>query len=352
MADCDHFSKIITQSREVSKIQLLNKKKLIAIVVTLLLILFGCSDNNSNEDNQTNELAIQSPINFTYNEQDYSIIPFYREYLNYIEEAKKQEVNLSELYHQTVKQPFLVNAFGKEFKDSELEDWTLTTPTAIDKLEETVNLLIKNQNSINKLVEETLKESSDNLKGGKKSVYIIPANPSNTSTMKFLNGVTGVTWEKDVILIQIDPTLLKDEYLKYCLAHEYHHSVFMETNELPYRTTLEHDVILEGKADAFAKNLYQDINIEWHEFTTSQMEVETWKFFKENADGIGLTSKEILFNGSITKDIPERANYTLGNKIMDSFIEENPNTPTEEWTDMTVNEILEKSNYEEKLIDE
>ncbi|MDL4843026.1 DUF2268 domain-containing protein [Aquibacillus rhizosphaerae] len=220
---------------------------------------------------------------------------------------------------------------------------------SIDKLEESVQLLIENQSSINILIKEALKESSEKLPGGKKSIYIIPANPTNTSTMKFLNGVTGVTWEKDVILIQIEPSLLKDEYLKYCLAHEYHHSVYMENTELAYTTTLLHDVILEGKADTFAENLYQDITIPWHQFSSIKMEENTWEFLKENADSTGLATKEVLLYGSKIKDIPDRANYTIGKEIMEEFLDENPNIPIEEWTNMPANEILLESKYEESF---
>ncbi|RCW63946.1 DUF2268 domain-containing protein [Saliterribacillus persicus] len=309
------------------------------------ILLFGCSDSTEGENSA--EIDFKTPVTFTNKGQEFTIIPFYQEYLNYIEGAKKQEANLKQLYYQTVKQPFLVNAFGEEFKDGEIEDWTLSTPTPINELEKSVQNLIENQSSINEIVKQTLKESSDKLPGGKKSIYIIPANPTNTSTMKFLNGVTGVTWQKDVILIQIEPSLLKDEYLNYSLAHEYHHSVFMENNELDYNTTLKDDVILEGKAETFARSLYPDIIVPWHKFPTIQMEENAWEFFKENTSATDLAVKEVLLFGKAKKNIPDRAIYTLGNKIMNSFTEENPNIPIEEWTDMSANEILLESQYEE-----
>lgn len=312
--------------------------RILIVLTSIPIFLLGCSEKEN-----------QSPITFNHNGQEFTIIPLYQEYLNYIEDAKGKETNLDALYEETVKQSFAASAFGEEFKDWEIEDWTFSTPTFIDELEESLQLLIENHEKIVRIIKETLKDSSDKLPGGKKSVYIIPANPTNASTMEVLNGVTGVTWEKDVILLQIEPAFLEEEYLMYCLAHEYHHSVYMENNELDYTTTLLEDVILEGKADTFAKSLYPDVTIPWHEFSTVELEANTWEFLKKNGNSTALDSKEVSFVGNQMKEIPSRANYTIGYKIMEHFIEHNPNISIAEWTNLSAQDVLVQSKYEESF---
>ncbi|WP_161493892.1 DUF2268 domain-containing putative Zn-dependent protease [Virgibacillus necropolis] len=56
--------------------------------------------------------------------------------------------------------------------------------------------------------------------------------------------------------------------------------------------------------------------------------------------------KDRFFFGDSSKNVPKWAKYKTGNKIMESFIEENPNVSIANWTDMRADEILMKSKYE------
>jgi uncharacterized protein YjaZ len=108
---------------------------------------------------------------------------------------------------------------------------------------------------------EALKDSSDKLPGEDKSIYVLPSIPEFKSDLKNMNYVAGEVWNKNTIVILIDPSFI-DENLKYTIAHEYHHVVAMEDAEA--YTLLERS-ILEGKADTFAKMIYPDVEIPWLE---------------------------------------------------------------------------------------
>lgn len=52
-----------------------------------------------------------------------------------------------------------------------------------------------------------------------------------------------------------------------------------------------------------------------------------------------------FMSGNDSKNIPKRASYMIGYKIMQSYLEQNPNTEMEEWTALDSKEIVQKSEY-------
>ncbi|QOR64910.1 hypothetical protein IM538_13750 [Cytobacillus suaedae] len=315
-------------------------------MICTLFLLISCSNDTSEVISPT-DTSIQTPIIFSHNDQEFQIISYYQEILDYVNDAKKQPENLEEIYKKSVAEPFRIKAYGENDGFWIYNHWTFIPPTNISKLEESVQSLIANQIEINKLIEESLKKSADKLPGGNKTVYLFPANPDLSYSLKQMKGVTGAVMAKDdVILIQIDPSYFDATILKFTIAHEYHHAVYMEENVISGTNTLLDTVILGGKADTFAKIIYPDIKAPWSEPLSEILENVTRKILMDNLSSIDPKIKDDFHNGNPSRGIPQWANYKIGNKIMELFINLNPDVSIEVWTQTPADEILFKSNYE------
>lgn len=309
-------------------------------------LLISCT-NDTTKVYTPSETSIQNPMIFSHNGQEFKINLYDKELFEYVNQAKKQSNNLEELYRNLVSEPFRINAYGENDGYWVLNHWTFNTPTNIGRLEESISSLVENKEEIYHLIKDALKKSSDKLPGGNKTVYVFPANPDNSIGMRQMKGVAGVTMGKeDIILIQIEPSFFEEDILKFTVAHEYHHAVYMENNAVSRLSTLLDTVILEGKADTFAKLIYPEVKAPWTDPLSDESEYEVWKIFKDNINSYDPVIKEEFHNGNLNKGIPQWANYKIGNKILELFLDENTETSIETWTQIPAYEILLKSNYE------
>lgn len=337
---------------------------MIFIFLFSILTLFGCdfeSDKtssspennaensievheNSLKDEETPKKNIPSSETFTYKGQGFEVVYFYENYMNYLEKVKEQPANSDELFKEAVLNP-LGGGDGKWI----LQQWGFQTPTRPALLEKYLQTLIEKQDIINNLIVEALKDSADQLQPGvSKYVYVLPANPDDAYTLKKVKGTAAITWNQNTMTIQIAPPFLEESNLKFAVAHEYHHTVFLEKNELRVDDTLLDSVLIEGKADTFARIIYPDIHTPWSDFSTRENEIQTWKVLQQNASSTDSLVKDSFFLGDGVKGLPKWANYKIGNKVMDNFIERNPDVSIADWTNLPSNEILEKSKYGEE----
>ncbi|WHX28088.1 DUF2268 domain-containing putative Zn-dependent protease [Virgibacillus halodenitrificans] len=337
-------------------------KKLPFLLLLILIALTACSydsanpastlDNNkkaaeqsahssATEGDSTKE-EVPSSFSFTYIGQKFEVVYYYKSFLQYIEKAEQQPKNLNGTYIETI-----INPIAEERGVRLSKGWGFGTPTQPDLLAEYLQSLIENQDTIHKIITDSLKKSANELQpGADKYVYVFPANPEDKDVMESVVGVSAFTWNENFISLQIAPPFFNESSLKQAVAHEYHHTVLFENNELGY--TLLESVLIEGKADTFAKIIYPEIQMPWSYFSSEENESQTWEVLKENMTSAMPSIQDEFFLGNTGKGLPQWANYKIGNKIMDSFIEENPNITIDDWTDMPANEILEKSKYAEK----
>ncbi|MDL4839477.1 DUF2268 domain-containing protein [Aquibacillus rhizosphaerae] len=319
----------------------------------LILLMVSCSNDTAQENENTGSKAIlnSEPVTFVHNKHEFKVVYYFAEFLNYIEKAEQEPGNLDELYIESVLNPFSKDVFGEYYGETLSSNWGLGTPTNTEILKRYNEALLEDQDKINSLIVEALKKSVNELPPGTdKTVYVFPANPKNASVMKWIKGVSGLTWNKDFFLIQIAPSFLNEDMLKLAVAHEYHHSVLFEDKDNYNNTTVLGEVLLEGRADKFSRILYPEIEPPWSHFSPSQEEA-TWNLLNENIDSTDYSIIDDLFNGVRSKGIPDRSNYKIGYAIMTNFIQKNPDITILEWSKMSPIEILEKSNYEEKKFD-
>ncbi|WP_060678743.1 DUF2268 domain-containing protein [Virgibacillus halodenitrificans] len=337
-------------------------KKLPFLLFLFLIALTACSYDSDNpassQDNDkkaseqsahssateadTTKEEVPSSFSFTYKDQQFEVVYYYKSFLEYIEKAEQQPENLNGLYIETI-----INPIAEERGIRLSKGWGFGTPRELETLEKYLKSLIDNQDTIHKIITDSLKKSANELQpGADKYVYVFPANPEDNHVMETMEGVAASAWSENFFAIQIAPPYFEEKSLKQAVAHEYHHTVFFKKNELSY--TLLESVLIEGKADTFAKIIYPDIQMPWSNFSSEENESQTWKVHKENMTSAMPSIQDDFFLGNTSKGLPQWANYKIGNKIMESFIEEKPNITIGDWTDMPANEILEKSKYAEK----
>ncbi|WP_142354040.1 DUF2268 domain-containing protein [Fredinandcohnia onubensis] len=318
------------------------------IFSVIVVLLIGCT-NKTIEVESPKDLNIKNPFIVKNGNQEFRIIPFYSQILDYIESVSETEQHekMEEHYYQKVVEPFQLDTLGKGEGYWLKDHWAFATPKDIKTLEEFVYSLINNQDEINKTIEQALIKSSNTLPGENKTVYLFPPNPDDMYDINLMGGTAGLS-VKDVIIIQIDPSSFNLDLLEYSVAHEYHHTIYMEGENVNWKNTLLDSIIHEGKADTFAKSLYPDINIPWIEPLSAQTEKEVWKNLEDDLWSIDSLIINDYF-GNPNKGIPHWTNYKIGYQIVNSFLEKNPTTPVRDWTLLSAEEILSNSKYGERI---
>lgn len=302
------------------------------ILIGISIILMGCS-NEKEIIESPSEPIIHSPLIVKYNDQEFEIINYYQEYIDFLNVAKKNPTNLEALFKQSFDKALKLDGFGYDATNS----LHLTAPSDIEAMKQSVDILIEKNGLTNNLIVEALKEASDILPGGNKSVYIFPVD---TEFMKE-EARAGYTLNKNSIILYIDP-LIDEKDLQHTVAHEYHHAVYMGTDKAKWHTLLEQSV-LEGKAEAFAKMLFP--NVDYSYLDQNQVGNKTWKVFRENINSTDDSITYDFYYGNQMKGITPYAKYKIGYLIVDSFLEENPNLSINEWTELPAEYIFMNSKY-------
>ncbi len=195
------------------------------------------------------------------------------------------------------------------------------------------------------ITKKALLNITSNLPGPDTKIIFMPANPAMHNLFVKNNlCMNGVTLGKGKIIIMIDPSFPQwKKTLPIVLAHEYHHSVWISRNWKDPDFTLLEYLIFEGRADAFASNLYKDVENPWTSMISREQEKRVWK----------LIELEILMKGHDRinkvmwgdKDIPVGSGYAIGFNIVESFKKNNPEYSDKEIIDLRPEEILKMSKY-------
>ncbi|QDP41189.1 DUF2268 domain-containing protein [Radiobacillus deserti] len=330
------------------------KKKWLVLMWLWLpsLLLLGCTNENSNGKTEV-KTSPDVPVTFEYKQQEYEIRNFYDELLEYAEKADSQSDQLNEIYREHVLEPFRIHAFGEMGGYSAISSWHFAPPEDIKELEEDIKALKKRKNKINTLIIEALKESADKLPPDEgKTIYLFPANysvPGLSYSLPLMGGVTGRVWNEDFVFFRLDPSFEK-ESLQYMIAHEYHHTVNFEKSKENHSETLLEAVMIEGKAELFAETVYPDVEVSWSKpFISQQSEQKVWNYLKENQNLTNVEIKSEFTNGNPRKNLPQWSLYRIGKRIMEIFVDNNPDISIQDWTKLPAREILSKSKYEEKF---
>jgi uncharacterized protein YjaZ len=315
------------------------------VSIFLLLLLASCSSQHAVDKEEKETIPAQTEVSFSHNEQNFKIIPFYEEVLAYTGYVKDNPSKSNPgAYVEKVLEPIK--------KKSEMNylslDYPFSSSTDVERFEDTTMKLLQNEKKINELIKDALIKSSEILPGGDTNIYVMPLRPEDQFVIENMKGVAGVTYNKDAIFIQID-TSFTEEMLQYIVAHEYHHTINMQTNgDSGFYSVLD-KMISEGKADSFARIVYPDINAPWTEPLLVESEKKVFEELKENADSMSMKIYMDFFNGNSAKGIPLWSNYKIGYQVTQSYLEMNPNVSIVDWTRLRSKDMLQASEYNQLL---
>ena len=270
------------------------------------------------------------------NNQKIEILTAYEIFDNFIANNSNYSQNIFKSikreFNSDAEYPFLLETIKTEIKPDE-------------NLKEELKIL-KDIDWIN-IVDSALQIITKELPGPDTKILIIPANPEYRDLYKKYGiGMHAITVGKGRIIISIDPTFDNwKQLLPYTLAHEYHHSVWTSRNfKTSDFTPLEY-LVLEGKADSFAKELFPN---DFHPFInmlTESQEKRIWELIKPEMNKRNSEMNDNIMYG--TDEIPYGTVYAIGFNIIESFKTNNSKINDKELIDIKPEQVLFLSKYDE-----
>ena len=213
-----------------------------------------------------------------------------------------------------------------------------------DQLKKEVELLRSSE--LLDITKKALSNITSNLPGPDTKIIFMPANPAmHDIFVKYNFCMNGVTLGSGKIIILIDPSFPQwKKTLPMVLAHEYHHSVWISRNWRDADFSLLEYLIFEGRADAFASNLYKDVENPWTAMINREQEERVWKLIEPEILMKGRDRiNKVMWGG---KDIPVCSGYAIGLHIVQLFKQNHPEYTDREIIDLRPEEILKMSKYE------
>ncbi|TYS67434.1 hypothetical protein FZC76_12635 [Sutcliffiella horikoshii] len=296
-----------------------------------------------NEDQEKVILEYGTVETYSINGQTFEIIPYYQPYLDFMDELEATKGNREDLFSTYVVKPFSKELYGHEYYGE--EDPFYVAPVNTDKMIEMIIQLDDQYKEISRFIKEGLEDSTALLTGSEKvRIYLQPHSPDFNYLE--MGGVVAFAADKDIMVLQIDPRKYTEKSIKQTIAHELHHVVTMEVSDWSYRKQhLLDRVIMEGKADTFGKLVYPDYDVAWIEPLSPEANNKVWSFIDENKGSYKMEDLTMLHLGRPSSGIPKWSNYRIGYRIMEDFLERNPEVTLEQWTEMRADEILELSGF-------
>ncbi|NNL16979.1 MAG: hypothetical protein HKO81_10105 [Flavobacteriaceae bacterium] len=214
-----------------------------------------------------------------------------------------------------------------------------------DELKEEIELM-KSIDFVS-IVDSVYRIVTKELPGPDTKILFIPANPANRKFYReFGVGFHAFTLGSGKIIISFDPTFENwRQYIHYALAHEYHHSVWISRNFKNADISPLEYIILEGKADLFANEIFPKNKNPFWDMFDGEDEKSIWNLIKPEMNQRNTDMNDKIFYGS--KEIPYGSVYAIGYKILKLFKKNNPEITTLEIIDMSPESILQLSKYDE-----
>ncbi len=301
--------------------------KIIKTVCFLVLIIFlSCSEDDVGFER----------TNISVRGQQIEILTAYKIFDNYLLNKRDYNRNvykkIEHEFKENAEYPFLLETIQSNIKPDE-------------SLKEELELL--KDIDFKQIVDSVFRIIIKELPGPDTKILFIPANPEYRELYKrFGMGIHAVTLGTGKIIVSIDPTFDNwPQLIPYVLAHEHHHSVWTSRNfETPDFTPLEY-LVLEGKADSFARGLFPNAIIPWFNMLTEDEEKRVWNLIRPELNVRNSKMNDNMMIG--TEEIPYASGYTIVFSIVESFKMNNPQISDIGLIDMKPEQILLLSKYDE-----
>ncbi len=173
-------------------------------------------------------------------------------------------------------------------------------------------------------------------------------DPACVFVREHMNGVLGNGVGENTLL-ELDPTAPGwQDWVPFVLAHEHHHAVWGHD----YFAVRHHDgmdlltyLLNEGQADAFARELFPELDPPWNRALTEAEEARLWA---ELAPSLGSRDAalhaRVMFGGE-ADGIPTHTGYAIGYHIVGAYLARHPGTRVRELIGREARAILAESGY-------
>lgn len=304
--------------------------KILLLLFTLLQIL-GC---------QSNAIEFER-TKVTINNQKFEIITAYSLFDDYLNQQNISDLTSASnnIIYEPIRKEIIEGAEAAFMFE------TIRIPYQPgDLLKKEVELL--RISDLLNITKKALSNITSNLPGPDTKIIFMPANPAmHDLFVKYNICMNGVTLGSGKIIIMIDPSFPQwKKTLPNVLAHEYNHSTWISRNWKDSDFTLLEYLIFEGRADAFASNLYKDAENPWTTMINKEQEDKVWKLIRSEILMKGHDRINKVMWGD--KDIPVGSGYAIGLHIVKSFKQNNPEYSDRKIIDLSPEEILKMSKYE------
>ncbi|MBP2242979.1 uncharacterized protein YjaZ [Cytobacillus eiseniae] len=315
------------------------KMGIIFILCLILLTLASCKqvEKGGNQLSENEQITVAKENLFSFEhpktEQKYKIVHVNQLFHQYIEKVKenKSHSNL-QLYKEEIIQPIYKDCFANG-EYLYLADTLLNTPPEkLGELQMISNIIEKRKEEINQLIQESILKSADLLPS--QSDVAVCVFPSTYVDMSMFAVGAG----KIIFPYNLNYT---DDIIKAGIAHEYHHSVWTEKH-LKNNTlnSVLDNIVFEGKAVMFQRTVYPDIDFPSVDLNYNK---ELWSKIEPDLNTYNLSrSLEIIQGG---KELPRNYGYSEGYKMINSYLEYNPDKTPVDWTAVSTQDIIEKGKY-------
>ena len=187
-------------------------------------------------------------------------------------------------------------------------------------------------------------------------VLLLPGDGGSRVLVQQMHGVMGFSLGSAAMLLFLWPAGDWQRWLVYTAAHEYLHLVrnhllprgvaggrlvYLKT-EVP--ETLLDVIVVEGIADAFARQLYPDLDPPWTHALDPAVEAGTWpKVRRRLSVSDPAEIRRILFGDN--DRIPQWTGYTIGNRIVQSYFRAHPGTEAPQLAGTPARNLFDASGY-------
>ena len=277
--------------------------------------------------------------------QKFTILPAYEEVLRYVEAVQAEpRADRRALYKRIVVDPYWDRfVSGGEFERNLPKEKLTQPPEDLHGLQESAMSI--RDSDVESVIVETLERLSKILPGPDTTVCVIPTDPGDPFVTEYMQGVMGAVVGTGRIALQVCPCPGWLERVPAAIAHEYHHSVWLQLkwNEIASFDLLNY-LVFEGRACSFSGMLFPGPTAPWTEALTPEQEAEQWRNIRDNLTEDSYEKQAMYMFGGET--VPLCTGYTVGFHIVQRFLRSNPQMTVREWIIVDAQELLERSQYD------
>jgi uncharacterized protein YjaZ len=187
-------------------------------------------------------------------------------------------------------------------------------------------------------------------------IFLMPGDGESNVLVNQMNGVLGFSLGAQATMVFVWPVENWQTWLEYTIVHEYAHLVRnllfprgISGGKLVYMNTKEPETLLdamiaEGIADAFALSVTSKVVPSWTDALNPEETEHIWPRVRRRLAVSDTTDIRRMLFGDNDR-VPQWAGYTLGYRMVQSYLEKRPETTFSEIVKLPGSEILAGSSY-------